>query len=230
MTWGVVLAGGHGTRLGESTKVANKHTLPIYDRPMIYYPIDALRNMGCTQILIVSGGECIGSIANLLGPNYTYRVQAQAMGIADAIKQAKGIIPPTQKIFPVILGDNYFECPPDSIPDAPTLYVHESSTPERFGVMDYKSRRIVEKPERFISSMVISGLYVYDHLVFDIIQDLKPSSRGELEVTDINNFYLSRDKINLITLPGEWTDMGTPDSLVHAAIHVQAKRRESRGK
>lgn len=209
---GVVLAGGNGTRLRPLTEIVNKHLLPVYDKPMIYYPIDTLKQMGCKSIILVSGGENIGGFAELLkdgsdiGVDITYRVQSEAGGIAQALGCVAGLV---NGVFPVILGDNYFENPPQT-PSKPTIYTKTVEDPERFGV--YQQGKIVEKPKNPESNDAVVGLYVYDERVFDMLTDLTPSDRGEYEITDINNRYLELGA-DVVELSGYWCDMGTFDSL-----------------
>ena len=216
---GVILAGGRGTRLGDTTRVTNKHLLPVYDQPMIYYPIDTLRQMGCDDILIVTGGENIGGFAQLLGSGFTYRVQDKPDGIAGALAMAEGYV---DGLFPVILGDNYFSAPFE-MPERPSVYVTRTERPEAFGVYDRAAHRIVEKPKDPVSDLAVTGLYVYDRDVFDIIRSLTPSERAELEITDVNNGYLSRDAMDVNEMHGVWTDMGTPDSLLRAALYAKSR-------
>jgi glucose-1-phosphate thymidylyltransferase len=219
---GVILAGGRGTRLGDTTRVTNKHLLPVYDRPMIYYPIDTLRAMGCDDILIVTGGENVGGFAQLLGSGFTYRVQDQPDGIAGALAQAEGF---TDGLFPVILGDNYFSAP-FTMPDRPAIYTTRTERPEAFGIYEPGSGRIVEKPKDPISDLAVTGLYVYDDRVFDFIRGLEPSARGELEITDVNNQYLRHGLMDVHEAHGVWTDMGTPDSLLRAALYAKSRGHE----
>lgn len=214
---GVILAGGRGTRLGDTTRVANKHLLPVYDQPMIYRPIATLRAMGVDDILIVTGGECIGGFAELLGSDFTYRVQERPDGIAGALARAEGYV---DGLFPVILGDNYFSAS-TTMPGRPTLYTARADRPEAFGVYDEATGQIVEKPKDPIGDTVVTGLYVYDQRVFDVIRGLEPSARGELEITDVNNWYLHQGGMSLREMPGMWSDMGTPDSLLRAALHAK---------
>lgn len=215
---GVVLAGGRGTRLGDSTRVVNKHLLPVYDEPMIYRPIRTLRSMGCTDILIVTGGENVGGFAQLLGSGFTYRVQDRPDGIAGALAMAEGYA--GDGLFPVILGDNYFSGSL-AMPDGPAVYTAPTDRPEAFGIYDPDTRRIVEKPKDSASRLAVTGLYVYDDQVFDVIRSLVPSPRGELEITDVNNWYLQRGLMDVQRIDGVWSDMGTPDSLLRAALHAQ---------
>lgn len=217
---GAILAGGEGTRLRPLTEVANKHLLPVYDKPMIYYPIETLKEMGCDQIILVSGGNNIGGFAELLkdgqglGVDITYRVQPEAGGIAQALGCVAGF---TSGLFPVILGDNYFSKAP-KMPEKPTMYTSHVPDPERFGV--YQGGIIIEKPERPESNQAVTGLYVYDDRVFDMLIGLEPSARGELEITDVNNEYLKLGA-EVVELSGYWKDMGTFDSLNEVANHVR---------
>lgn len=215
---GVVLAGGRGTRLGDTTRVVNKHLLPVYDRPMIYHPIATLRSMGVTDILIVTGGEQVGGFAQLLGSGFTYRVQEQPDGIAGALALAEGYV---DGLFPVVLGDNYFSAP-FTMPRRPAIYISRTDRPEAFGIYDPGAGRIVEKPKDPVSDLAVPGLYVFDGRVFDVIRTLVPSPRGELEITDVNNWYLQHGLMDVHETPGVWSDMGTPDSLLRAALHAQA--------
>jgi len=215
---GVILAGGQGTRLGDTTRVVNKHLLPVYDRPMIYYPIATLKAMGCDDILIVTGGEQVGGFAQLLGSGFTYRVQDQPNGIAGALAMAEGYV---DGLFPVILGDNYFSDAP-AMPSGPAMFTSRTDRPHAFGIYDPHSNAIAEKPEYPASDLAVTGLYVYDAGVFDMIRKLTPSARGELEITDINNAYLWNSCMAVRPVTGVWSDMGTPDSLLRAALHAQA--------
>lgn len=211
MSKGVILAGGKGTRLLPFTKVINKHLLPVNDRPMIYYPIRTLRSLGIKDILIVTGGEHIGSFIDILGDGtdygvkLTYRVQVEAGGIAQALAEAEGFV---DGVFPVILGDNYFETKISSV--EPAIVVKEVKHPERFGV--YDGVRIVEKPSTTRYKHAVTGMYWYDARVFDVIKSLVPSGRGELEITDVNNWYLENGA-KVINYPYYWQDMGTFEGL-----------------
>lgn len=217
---GVILAGGEGTRLKPLTYVANKHLLPVYNKPMIYYPIETLKNMGCNNIIIVSGGNNIGGFADLLkngkdlNVDITYRVQPEAGGIAQALGCTAGLV---SGVFPVILGDNYFSKAP-VMPSAPTIYIKKVKDPQRFGV--YANNNIIEKPKKPASNQTVVGLYVYDNEVYEMIKSLTPSQRGELEVTDLNNNYLKRGA-EVVELLCEWHDMGTFESLNDTANYIR---------
>jgi len=228
---GVVLAGGLGTRMYPLTKVTNKHLLPIYNKPMIYYPIRTLVDAGIDEILIVTGGNSAGDFLRLLGNgkefglrhiNYTY--QEGEGGIAAALSLAE-YFADNDKIV-VILGDNIIEgnirsavASFQSQKDGARILLKEVSDPQRFGVPVFEGEKIVridEKPLTPASSYAVIGIYMYDHRVFDFIKTLKPSERGELEITDVNNFYIREGKIGWDLLEGWWTDAGTFDSLQYA--------------
>ncbi|MEX0776687.1 MAG: sugar phosphate nucleotidyltransferase [Phycisphaeraceae bacterium] len=233
---GVILAGGLGTRLRPLTLVTNKHLLPVYDRPMIYYPIDCLLNAGINEILIVTGGEHAGDFLKLLKngkqlgiKHLEYAYQEGEGGIADALKLAEEFAD-GEKIC-VILGDNIIE---GNIRRAAAdfytqrsgakLLLKEVSDPERFGVAAFDDKgkivNIIEKPKDPPSHMAVTGIYLYDADVFTVCQTLKPSGRGELEITDVNNYYLERGDMTYETLEGWWTDAGTFESLHRASRYV----------
>ena len=213
---GVILAGGLGTRLRPSTLITNKHLLTVYNKPMIEYPIKTLTDVGCDEIIIVSGGEHIGAFAEYLGSGFTYRVQEEADGIAHALLCVRGLI---DGVFPVILGDNYFSETP-SFTATPTIYTKEVPDPNRFGV--YYKDKIIEKPLTNMGNRAVVGFYVYDHRVFDIIDTLTPSSRGEYEITDVNNAYLNLGAW-VTEYEGYWSDLGTFDSLLKTANYIKEK-------
>ena len=228
---GVILAGGLGTRLLPLTKITNKHLLPVYDKPMIYYPIETLINAGIQDILIVTGGNHAGEFLKLLGNgkefglehvNYTY--QEGEGGIAEALGLARHFC--GNEKMAVVLGDNIIERNIvkavkefEQQPAGGKILLKEVPDPQRFGVAELdgdKVVRIVEKPKEFISNYAVVGIYLYDSQVFEIIDSLKPSDRGELEITDVNNYYLNRDELTYEILDGWWTDAGTFDSLLRA--------------
>lgn len=190
---------------------------------MIYYPIETLKSIGCTDIVIVSGGEHIGGFAELLkdgadlGVSITYRVQREADGVAGALLCAAGLVEGT---FPVILGDNYFADPP-AYNGEPAIYLSEVEDPERFGV--FQGGRIVEKPEHPESKLVSVGFYVYDVEVFSYVRGLSPSQRGELEIADVNNWYLSRGCSPKL-YESYWRDMGTFNTLMEVAEYERSKQ------
>jgi glucose-1-phosphate thymidylyltransferase len=229
---GIVLAGGTGSRLFPLTKITNKHLLPIFDRPMIYYPIQTLVDAGINDILLVTGGRNSGDFLRLLANgkqfglrhvNYTY--QEGEGGIADALALAEHFAD-GQKIC-VILGDNIIEGSIREAADAfrmqeagARILLKEVPDAERFGVAEIADGRIVgieEKPARPKSNYAVTGFYMYDASVFDKIRTLVPSGRGELEITDVNNAYVREGTLTYSFLEGWWTDAGTFDSLLRAA-------------
>lgn len=214
---GVVLAGGNGTRLHPLTTIVNKHLLPVYNQPMIDYPIQTLRVMGCDDIIIVSGGNHIGGLADYLGSGYTYRVQDTANGVAGALQCVRGLV---SGLFPVILGDNYFDEAPE-MPTKPTIYTRFVKDAKRFGTLIGKT--IVEKPD-VPDGDAVTGLYVYDEQVFHMIPTLTPSKRNELEITDINNMYLTYGDMKVVKLKSYWRDMGTFESLLEVANYVKEQQ------
>jgi glucose-1-phosphate thymidylyltransferase len=230
---GILLAGGKGTRLSPMTDVTNKHLLPVYDKPMIYYPIQTLKSLGCTDILIISGVEHSGHIMNLLkngenfGINITYKVQIEANGIAGALKLGEDFA--SKEPVVVILGDNIFErIPLTSVPDkisGAKLFLKSVSNPERFGIAEvddyFNVLRIIEKPKIFLSDLAVTGLYFFDSTVWDKLKLIRPSLRGEYEITDVNNLYLAEDKLTAEILSTFWSDAGTVDSLFSAGSWVR---------
>ena len=229
---GVVLAGGLGTRLRPLTAVTNKHLLPVYDQPMIYYPIQTLVNAGIIDIMIVTGGNSAGDFLKLLGNgkafglkhlNYTY--QEGEGGIAQALALVEHFAGGDPVC--VVLGDNIIE---GNIAAAVRAYRHQGGgakiilkkvpDPDRFGVPELDGKRVLhiqEKPESPKSDYAVIGIYMYDGEVYDIIRTLKPSGRGELEITDVNNAYIERNEMTWEELEGWWTDAGTFESLLHAS-------------
>jgi len=234
---GIILAGGTGSRLHPLTKVTNKHLLPIYDRPMIYYPLRTLINAGIKDILIVSGKGHVGHFLELLGSGsdfgvrLSYDIQAEAGGIAQALGLAERFVDGDN--VAVILGDNIFE---DSIARhvssfeaGARLFLKKVPDARRFGVaeIDPQSGRVLgieEKPERPRSDYAVTGLYIYDGGVFDIVRKLKPSGRGELEITDVNNEYVRKGGLSYALLDGYWSDAGTFESLFRASELVRSRK------
>lgn len=240
---GIVLAGGTGSRLYPLTKITNKHLLPVYDQPMIFYPIQTLVDAGIDDILIVTGGKHAGSFLELLGNgkmfglkhlNYTYQSGeggiAEALGLAEHFAEGSSVC--------VILGDNIIE---GSIRGAvedfrkqgrgAKLLLKEVTDAERFGVAEIRGQRIVgieEKPAQPKSNLAVTGLYLYDASVFGKIRTLEPSLRGELEITDVNNLFVAEGTLTYAFLDGWWTDAGTFDSLQRASSLVAEKRRANR--
>lgn len=224
---GIILAGGRGSRLKSLTRVANKHILPVGLYPMIYYPIHALVSAGVLDILIVTGVEHAGDLIALLGSGgrwgarFTYRVQEEPQGIAHALSLGRDFARDERTV--VILGDNVFVQPlRPFIEDfmgqgsGARVLLHRVPDPERYGVPVFEGERIVrieEKPARPLSHFCVTGVYMYDAAVFDLIASLQPSARGELEITDLNNLYIARGDLAFAILPGWWLDAGTPESL-----------------
>ena len=231
---GVILAGGAGTRLYPMTKIFNKSLLPVYDKPMIFYPIKTLKEIGCKEIMIISGREHSGQIMNQLGSGvdygleFTYRIQEEPGGIAHALSLAKDFC--NGDSVAVCLGDNIFEDKIDiSDYDGTGAYIFLKSVPDpqRFGVAEVAGDsvvNIVEKPDNPVSDLCTTGLYVYDTYVWNIIKQLKPSDRGELEITDVNNWYVKNGLMKFKKLEGFWSDAGTPDSLAQATQLVKEKK------
>ena len=228
---GVILAGGTGSRLSPLTRVTNKHLLPVYDKPMVYYPLQTLVNAGIKDILIVTGGKNAGEFLRLLGNgkdfglrhiNYTYQEGeggiAEALGLAEFFAEEEPIC--------VILGDNIIETDicraADSFRNQQTgakILLKEVPDPRPFGVAEIRGDRVVgieEKPLAPKSSFAVVGIYFYDATVFQKIRRLKPSGRGELEISDVNNFYIEEGTLTYEFLDGWWTDAGTFDSLLRA--------------
>jgi len=228
---GVVLAGGTGSRLNPLTRVTNKHLLPVYDKPMVYYPIQALVNAGIEEILLVTGGKNAGEFLRLLGNgrdfglkhiNYTYQEGeggiAEALGLAEHFADGEPVC--------VVLGDNIIE---NNVRHAvenfrkqgqgAKILLKEVQDAERFGVAEIRGNSVVgieEKPRNPKSNYAVIGIYLYDATVFEKIHRLKPSGRGELEITDVNNFYVQEGNLTYEILDGWWTDAGTFESLLRA--------------
>lgn len=227
---GIILAGGTGSRLYPLTKVTNKHLLPVGKYPMIYHPIFKLKRAGINQIMIITGKEHMGAVVNLLGSGkdfgveFTYRIQDEAGGIAQALGLCNFFVGNDKCV--VILGDNIFE---DDISEyvknfekqdkGAKILIKEVQDPHRFGVAELKDKNIVsieEKPKNPKSNFAVTGIYMYDSNVFEIIKTLKPSHRNELEITDVNNEYIKRGELTFDILKGWWTDAGTFESLKKA--------------
>ena len=239
---GIILAGGLGSRLFPLTKITNKHLLPIFDKPMIYYPLETLVNAGIEEILIVTGGNNAGDFLKLLGNgkefglrhlNYTY--QEGEGGIAEALGLAEFFADGDKTV--VILGDNIFE---KNIKRAvqsfreqekgAKILLQEVSDPQRFGVAELDGNKVInieEKPKKPKSNLIVTGIYMFDPTVFDIIKTLKPSDRGELEITDVNNKYIQEGTMTYEVLDGWWTDAGTFESLYRANSLVASKKIEN---
>lgn len=236
---GIILAGGTGSRLYPLTKVTNKHLLPVYDKPMIYYPLQTLIDAGIKDIMIVSGRGHAGHFLELLGSGsdfgtrFTYEIQDEAGGIAQALSLAKDFA--DEDDITVILGDNIFQ---DNFREAVQSFdsgarIFLKSVPDaaRFGVaeLDEKGGKVIgleEKPKNPKSDHAVTGLYIYDTTVFDIIDTLKPSARGELEITEVNDIYIKEGKMDYTFLDGYWSDAGTFDSLVRATLLVKERAKQ----
>ncbi|MCS7258769.1 MAG: sugar phosphate nucleotidyltransferase, partial [candidate division WOR-3 bacterium] len=232
---GIVLAGGLGTRLLPLTKITNKHLLPVYDQPMIYFPIQKLVEAGITEIMIVTGGNSAGDFLRLLKNgkdfglrrlHYTYQEGeggiAEALGLTEEFAEGERVV--------VILGDNIFE---DNLtpyikdyekqPAGAKILLKEVPNPERFGVAEIingKITRIIEKPKIPPSNFAVTGIYMYDQEVYGVIKTLKPSERGELEITDVNNYYLNKNALTYDILKGWWQDAGSSFEAYYRAISL----------
>jgi len=239
---GIILAGGYGTRLKPMTSVTNKHLLPVYNKPMIYYPIDTLVSAGIKDIMILTGSEHAGDFINLLGDgsdfgaSFTYRPQQGAGGIAHALGLCRDFAGDSP--IAVILGDNIFE---DNIKSRvlafesdyskASIFLKKVMDPERFGVAEIEGDRvttIIEKPENPKSNFAVTGLYFYNNAVWNIIDSLSPSERGEYEITDVNSWYVNNGLMNHEILEGYWSDAGTPDSLYRSSKYAYEKEYKSK--
>ncbi len=237
---GIVLAGGLGTRLYPLTKITNKHLLPIYDKPMIYYPIQTLVDAGIKEIMIVTGGNNAGDFLKLLGNgsefglrhlDFTYQAEeggiAQAIGLCEYFAEGKKVV--------VILGDNIIEKNiKQSVSrfrrqkEGAMIFLKRVKKPEEYGVAEIMGRRvvnIVEKPKRPRSNLAVLGIYMYDNRVFDIIRTLKPSRRGELEITDVNNAYIRDGSMRYEMLTGGWADAGESINAYNDTINFVRRQR-----
>lgn len=240
---GILLAGGNGRRLGYLTEVTNKHLLAVYDKPLIFYPLETLLSCGLQDILIVSGREHVSGFLRLLGSGkqfgakLTYKVQDDAGGIAQALSLAEEFVGDDQ--CAVILGDNIFEdnlaphiqafsdragsghagSPIRDFAGGAHIFLKEIPDAQRFGVAELDGERVIgieEKPVSPKTNYAVTGFYLYDSTVFDVIRSLQPSGRGEYEITDVNNAYVARQSLTATVLSGDWTDAGTFESLFHA--------------
>lgn len=224
---GIILSGGAGTRLRPLTKVTSKQLLPIYDKPMIYYPLEKLLNAGIKEILIIVAPDHCGDYMKVLGSGkdfgpgvrFTYEIQDKPDGLAQAFILGENFLDDGDNVT-LILGDNIFE---DEVTDAiqnftggATVFAKEVPDPERFGVVKFdenqKAELIVEKPAEFISNYAVTGIYIYDNKVVSAAKSLRPSPRGELEITDLNNWYLNKDELKVEIMKGDWIDAGTFES------------------
>lgn len=232
---GVILAGGSGTRLKPLTKVTSKQLLPVYDHPMVYYPLQTLLKAGVNDILVITAAEHAGDYLKYLGSGrefgarFTYEIQEEPKGLAQALGMAEHFA--DGQSVTMILGDNIFEEDYSktirAFKKGAMIFVKEVPDPERFGVVELDKngtvRSIQEKPKKPKSHYAQTGLYVYDSTVFDRIKKQKPSSRGELEITDLNNAYLRDGLLSAAVVKGEWIDAGTFDSLLRASNFIAKK-------
>ncbi|KAF5421342.1 MAG: glucose-1-phosphate thymidylyltransferase [Candidatus Methanomarinus sp.] len=232
---GIILAGGTGSRLYPLTKVTNKHLLPVYDKPMIFYPLQTLLDAGINEIMIVSGKGHAGHFLELLGSGsdwgvrFTYEIQDEAGGIAQALGLAEDFA--DNEDVAVVLGDNIFQ---DDVSEAVQafevgghIFLKKVEDAHRFGVAQIEGNGVIsieEKPEEPKSDLAVTGLYLYDNGVFEIIRRLKPSGRGELEITDVNNEYIRVGEMSYSVLDGYWSDAGTFESLLRAGNIVESYR------
>jgi glucose-1-phosphate thymidylyltransferase len=225
---GIILSGGSGTRLQPLTKITSKQLLPVYNKPMIYYPLNTLLKAGIKEILIIVAPERAGDYLNLLGSGkqfgvkFTYEIQDKPQGLAEAFIIGENFI--DDQDVAMILGDNIFEDDfsgdINSFQGGAKVFAKKVEDPHRFGVVKFddnnKAEKIVEKPKKWISDYAVTGLYVYDSRVVEIAKSIKPSERGELEITDVNNWYLSKSELEVAKVKGKWLDAGTHDSLFEA--------------
>jgi glucose-1-phosphate thymidylyltransferase len=225
---GIILAGGSATRLRPCSKVTSKQLLPVYNRPMIYYPLNTLVRAGIKEILIIVAPERAGDFLNLLGSGkdfgvkFTYEIQDKPGGLPEAFVIGENFI--DQEDVAMILGDNIFEDdfsqPIKNFKSGGKIFAKKVPDPERFGVVKFdaqlKAEKIVEKPKEWLSDYAVTGLYLYDHRVVEIAKNLKPSPRGETEIVDLHNWYLDRGELEVAIVENEWIDAGTFDSLLRA--------------
>ncbi len=232
---GIILSGGNATRLRPCTKITSKQLLPVYNRPMIYYPLNTLVKAGIKDILIIVAPERAGDYLNLLGSGkdfgvkFTYEVQDQPRGLSDAFIVGENFIDDDD--VAMILGDNIFE---DDLSEeiknfksGGKIFAKEVSDPERFGIVeidkDGRAISIEEKPAKPKSNLCITGLYIYDKRVVEVAKQMKPSARGELEIIDLHNWFLDKNELEVAMVKGEWIDAGTFDSLLEAQILAKEK-------
>ncbi|PIR92127.1 spore coat protein [Candidatus Falkowbacteria bacterium CG10_big_fil_rev_8_21_14_0_10_44_15] len=225
---GIILSGGSGTRLAPLTKITSKQLLPVYHRPMIYYPLNTLIKAGIKEILIIIAPERAGDYLNLLGSGrefgckFTYEIQDKPRGLADAYRIGENFI--DQENVCMILGDNIFaddlSAEIKNFTSGGKVFAKKVPDPERFGVVKFDERmkavKIVEKPKEWLSDYALTGLYIFDNRVVDVVKNTQPSARGEMEITDIQNWYLERGELEVAMVAGEWIDAGTFDSLLRA--------------
>lgn len=234
---GIILAGGEGTRLKPLTKVTSKQLLPVYDKPMIFYPLETLLRGGIKEILIIIASERAGDFLNLLGSGkefgakFTYEIQDKPEGLAQAFVIGADFI--GEDNVTMILGDNIFE---DDFSETiknfqsgANIFAKEVPDPERFGVVKFDERmkavEIEEKPRIYLSNYAITGLYIYDNRVVEAAKQVRLSARGEYEITELHNWYLKRGELKVDIVKGEWIDAGTFDTLLRASILAAEKKK-----
>lgn len=232
---GIILAGGAGTRLSPLTKVTSKQLLPLYNKPMIYYPLETLIKAGIREILIIVAPDHAGDFVKLLGSGkefgckFSYEVQEKPNGLSEAFLIGENFI--DNEHVALILGDNYFEEdfvePVKNFKEGALVFATKVPDPQRFGVVEFDAdKRVIsieEKPKMPKSEYAVTGLYVYDHTVVQKAKNLTPSARGELEITDLNNVYLKEGQLKVEFVQGEWLDTGTFEALYQATTHVRNK-------
>lgn len=238
---GIILAGGMGTRLYPLTKVTNKHLLPVYNKPMIFYPINTLIKAGITDIMVVTGGPHCGDFMSILKngqqlgiKHLEYAYQEDEGGIADALSLAENFA--EGESVTVILGDNTSDSdisePVTNFKEGALIFLKKVPDPQRFGIATFDPKdsskiiKITEKPKEPDSDMAVTGVYIYDNQVFDFIRQIKPSDRGELEITDVNNKYVEKEQLSWSELKGYWWDAGTFDTLLEANNYWAKKAKE----
>lgn len=232
---GIILSGGSGTRLRPLTKITSKQLLPIYHRPMIYYPLNTLIKAGIKEILIIVAPERAGDYLNLLGSGkdfgvrFTYEIQDKPEGLAQAFIIGEKFIGDDDVVM--ILGDNIFEDDfteeIKSFEKGAKIFAKKVNDPERFGVVKFdenkRAQKIIEKPQEYLSDYAVTGLYIYDNRVIEVAKQMKASERGELEITDVNNWFLNKNELTVAEVKGEWLDAGTFDSLLKAQNFAKEK-------
>ncbi len=237
---GIVLSGGAGTRLSPCTKVTSKQLLPVYNRPMIFYPLNTLVRAGIKEILIIVAPERAGDYLNLLGSGkelglkLTYEVQDEPRGLPEAFIIGENFI--DDEDVAMILGDNIFEDDFSqeikSFQKGVKVFAKKVPDPERFGVVKFnesgQAQQIAEKPKEYLSDYVLTGLYIYDSRVVEVAKNLQPSARGELEIVDLHNWYLEQGELEVAKVQGEWLDAGTFDSLLRAQVLAKEKLQDER--
>ncbi len=233
---GIILAGGNGTRLYPLTKVTSKQLLPVYNKPMVFYPLETLLKAGIKEILIITSPKHADDFKNLLGSGdrlgakFSFKIQERPEGIAQAFLIAEDFL--GNDSVALILGDNIFE---DDFSDAVknfrsggNIFAKKVPDPERFGIVKFNTEgiatQILEKPKEFVSDFAITGMYIYDNRVVGVAKGLKPSERSELEITEVSDWYLRQGELKVDILNGKWMDAGTFDSLLEASNWAKNKK------